>query len=379
MLYLLMDMALTLITIIAFGALLRMLARFEFYWIVAPANTFAVVVTDEKDAADADPDEKNAEGIKKDDIGGGSVITVLHAIDGRVIAKKKQDSDEEDPDSMNWKFEEGEEQRDVLFELLGIQRKGLYWKLRKNRIHRLRYKPNDSRDEKIVVKFIHFTGDERIIVDGVETTGNLRLRFEFNFIYERRYPIRSVLRISDSYAYLTSMTQESVIRIAGTKKPEDYMGGENSAKAKEELVGFLLNELRKPVLDELGIYIHKIALHVVSADANTVKYLEMEEKARREAKAAIIEAEGAKQVKMLSNEAEADYVERVIKEMANTPGADRIRAAIAYENNETVTTLNVGGNGLGLIVDPRTPEKKTKEQVGFKPKETEVPTTTEPK
>lgn len=382
MLYLLVGFPVFLFVVyVVVGVVVRLCAIAQFYWYFIPENTFAAVVS--KD----DPPTGNMVA------NGGGIITLGHNIPGYVLVA---DGD----DRSNWSFVPGVEKRGLLFRLYGVHKKGLFTEIRTNLIKSTRYgrpelKPEDADSTKgtkavgkadfIVysedqwTQFVYFSGQQAVEVRSAETLGTFGLDVKYNIILERIYPVRSLTRVADAQGTLTEMTQERTIMETGSRPPEDYLSGPPDAKM--QLVKSVENVTTKTE-EQLGLRVASVTLFSVDPDANERglrELLELSSRTRREkqvqleialkdqeiksaqatgdAQAIVIRAEAEKTAKMLGNDAQADFVERVVKPTGNTPGGPEVAWARAYENNGTVTVFAPGG-GVNPILSPDFTKKK---------------------
>lgn len=341
------------------GLLIRALARREFRWIFTPANTFTPIASDEDGSGD---------GMK----GGGHIVTALHGITGCTLVK-------ESPDPMYWEVVEDRPDPDhekLLFKLYGIQSMGsFFWHPRVNVDKRLRFghkkdegKPEDvSKD--ILTKNVFYTGEMTVIIEEADTADKLGVNFEIDFAFKRRFPIRSVLRLADSSAFVTSLVEKAVNNRTVELPAEAYVGGEETETAKgtrenrEKLIEDLEGdkELSKKILDIVGFDITSVSLRSVSMTPEHRRLLELKTKAEREGEAKVIEAtrqrdariklaEAKEREEMVDVNVAKSYFEDVL-----TPASENERLAelvaldrrsTAYENNTTVTTFAPGADKM---------------------------------
>jgi len=337
-------------------AVIRLLASFGVAWGFFPANTFGIVTT--KANKSTDPDAVS-----------GGVVDILHNIPGRYLDRSNRDK-------MEWEYKKEEEDRvesrGLLYHVIGVEYLGgvpFTRFLRTNKIHQIRPKKNEKdgdgtdyvpKSVDFETKFVYFSGNQTVLVTGAETAAIFGLDLNFNLVYERIQPLKSVLRVADIYAVLTLMVREAVIRITSTRDPEEFTSGDDAKDLQKALVTAVesINGIAK---EELGIQITKATLESISVDEKTKGILELKEKTKRENEALVLTAEAKAKAQIAKNEADAHRVREVILPQANTPGAAAIRLAEAYENNDTVTVFAPGGN-LSQII-PSVDGKKAK--VGF--------------
>ncbi len=327
----------------------RALARIPFRWTFNPANTFAIVVTE---------DNKDSEGTK----GSGNIVDLLHAIPGRVLDRRSSNH-------MNWCLKKGIEpdHQNFLYRKLGVQDMGsVFYTLRTNVDKRLRYarkepKAGEHTEELHTVtktsdtRHVFFTGEMTVKIIESDTKDRIGLDFEIDFIFERKFPVRSILRVADAPAFLTSLVENIVNNKTTTKPVTAYYGGKYTEKHRKELALEIdENEaLKKKVLDEIGLDITAVSIRNVTVDAKykdlLAKKLQAEKDAEAEtikvdaaAKNKITTADAEMQAKMKINTADEDRVRRVIKPLAENDRTVAVRVAEAYEHNETVTTFAPG-------------------------------------
>lgn len=347
----------TLIIFVGSGFLIQAISRIPFYWVSVPANTFALIVTTDNRTGEASE-------------GGGTVVDVLHAIPGVRLVK-----DSHNP--MDWHFEEGEEVRGFLFRWLGVQTMGLYRTVRTNLDKRLRFtrgvdeenytvKPKDK-----LAPFVFYSGELNVRVENADTKGSFELDFDFNTIFKRKFPVRSVLMVADASAYTTSVVEEVVNSTTGDHPPEDYLGGTGSKdepavktteQNKKELTQ-KVKDISEDLLEDLGMELIEVNIRSVDMSREHRLFVELKTKTERQAEAAMIEernaadrlrvrAQAEKDARILSNDAEADHIERVIIPLAENHLRVEVRKAESYENNKTVTVFAPGGN-VAPVVQPQ--------------------------
>lgn len=333
--------------------IIRALARIPFYWLFTPANTFALVVTEE---------DKSGDGMS----GGGNVVNVFHAVPGKILERNG-------PDQMKWEFVDGEGSEDpdhgFLFRSLGVQSMGsIFYTTRVNLDRRLRFAREDKMGDKekaevraVTKEELHaitkvnktrnvfFTGELTVVIKEADTSDKLGLNFEIDFIFARRFPVRSVLRLADSAAFLTSMVERIVNNTTVSKPAEDYVGGTDAQANRQELIRLIESdhEFREKILDEIGLEITAVSLRDVSMLETQRKLLQKKVEAEKEAEAKVIAAGGERDAQVARNTGDADRVTRVIIPAARDERTVAVRVAEAYENNETVTTFAPGaGNTM---------------------------------
>ncbi len=338
---------LTGLTLLGLGALIRFLGSIAKIWGIIPAQTFALVTTWAN---------RNTDFTKDGGTVGGTVENLLHGIPGKVLVR--------DPDPMKWRFEDGEEERSLLFGLLGVQWVGLFRALRLNKISIIRYgKEGGGVDEKEEIeaedheflrtsasRFIFYSSSSFVRVKNAETAGVYALDWEFIVITERIFPLRSVLRVPDPFANLSAMVSRAVIRKTSLLEPEDFLSTTESAKNKRAVIKAIMS-ISKDAERELGLKITEVTLRSVSPEDKYCESLELEAKTRRENEAAVAIAEKDKAVGLLKNSIEADQVERVVMRIANNPGAIQVRALEAYRDNKTVKVYAPGGKLSQILPD----------------------------
>jgi len=353
------SLLITLGIFIGLPFLIRELARIPFRWIFVPANTFVLIVTEDEGA---DTNQS-----------GGNVVDVLHSIPGRKLVKRDDSgklSGELEP--MDWRFEKCESDpthKNFLFERLGIQDMGsIFYKPRTNSVKLLRYARKIEEDDYQTIakggetRFVFHSGHMTVSIRESDTKDKLGLDMEIDLIFERESPVRSILRLPDANAFLSSMIEEIVNNRTGSDNAEAYIGGTDSAKKKRELAKAIEKSkvFKITVFEQIGLVITSVNLRSVSMGEKHRKLLELEVEAEKNASAALIRAtneaeqeikraEGRKVAKILTNDADADHITRVILPTAVDELTVRVREAEAYENNQVVTTSVRGGN-TGLLI-----------------------------
>lgn len=344
---LLIAITLTLGTLFLAGIILRAIGAQENPTLLAfvPAQMHSLVVTkSEKNFANA-----NDSSTQKD---GGNLVNVIHSIPGKVLNKSSKEP-------MDWVYEdespEKKEFRGLLFQLLGLQWVGVFRYLRLNDVRTFRYglKGTDKQEENEAkyhvmakrekTRNVFFSGQHDVFITEIETTGILSIDLLLNILYEEKYPVRVRLRTADPYAVLTMMATNLVISHLGGKDPREFIN--NKDREQDELIE-KIESLSSLVEMELGIKIKKVSIADICFNAETRKLLELQERTRLENLANIAKATNAKEVQILTNDADADRVERVIKPAAENNRTVAVRVAEAYERNLVVTTFAPGANTM---------------------------------
>ncbi len=338
--------------------LIRALARIPFRWTFNPANTFAIVVT-----------EKNT---VNNSVTGGNIKNVLHAIPGKQLVKPGKNE-------MEWRFENGEDptHQNFLFQKLGVQDMGsVFYKLRTNVDKRERYaRDTDKPDtglqtiaKKMETEHVYFSGEMQLTIKGVDTADRVALTMKVNLVFERTYPVRSVLRLADTPAFLESEVEEIVNNETSIRPVTAYYGGQvpnpadpagnHDPTTKENRVALAKaidddDDFKKQVLNDLGLTITAVTLHDVDAEQKYKDLLAKRFEALKEAEATTIRVEAAadntvktaeaeNKAQMLLNAADADRVARVFRPMARNNRTVAIAYADAYRNNQTVRVYAPG-------------------------------------
>lgn len=336
MLEIILILAIAALLFVAPAVLIRWLARNEIFWIFTPANTFAIIVTHE---------DATGDGMS----GAGNVVGALHGVDGKRLVK-------DDSDHLNWYFRLDEEDPDhqkFLFRTLGVQSMGnIFWKPRLNIDRRLRFAREEDKPKEELhtvtkvrpTKNVFYTGELSVVIKEADTLDKIGINFEIDFIFARKFPIRSVLRIADASAFLTSLVENIVNNMTSTREAEHYIGGPDVADNRRELVEEIeANDVFKTTIErELGLEITKVSLRDVTMEPKHRALLELRVTAEKKKEAEIIDADKEKQKQILKNDADADRIERVIKPAAQDDRTVAVRNAEAYENNKTVTTYAPG-------------------------------------
>ncbi len=372
------------ITLVVLWAIVGIVVRNASWWFFIPGGMYAILVSKENVSTDIDK-------------GGGGIVDVEHEVPGKVLNKKSHNF-------YDWKFEDGKENRGLLHFLYGVHWKGPFRDLRLNIDKSFRFgleskksddtgelEEKDGKEKRkskqkvadqegyhvfpqvIQSEYVFFSGQQAVEVNAAETKGAFALDIKYNIIWERIYPVRAILRVADSNATLSEMSEAKTIALTGTHDPDYYLSGTKEAKA--ELVKEV-KDISTAAEEQLGLCITSVTLFSIDPDKKEVglrallelaKKTELEQAARLKVataskQAAITEAEGiAESIRLLAeanktrgtleNDVSADRVQRVTLAIAREPGAAAIRAAEAYENNKTVTTFAPGNSGgLGIII-----------------------------
>ncbi|MEK7227449.1 MAG: SPFH domain-containing protein [Patescibacteria group bacterium] len=333
----LITILLAVLFFVAPAVIVRELAKRDKLWIFTPANTFALIVTHEDESGD---------GMK----GSGTVVDVLHGVSGQTLVK------DNDPDPMNWHFEKiGEDPRHsaFLFRTLGIQSMGNpFWKPRVNVDRHLRFAQEGQKEELRTVakayqtRNVFYTGDLTVKVKEADTFDLIGLNFEIDFVFARKFPVRSVLKLADASAFLTSLVENIVNNMTTSQTAEAYIGGPHAEANRKTMAERIENDvvLREVIEREIGFDIEKVSIRDVTMDPKYRALLELKVTAEKTKEAQLIDAEREKQKQILKNDADADRIARVIKPAAASPEMALVRWADAYENNKTMTTFAPGAS-----------------------------------
>jgi len=336
----------------------RTLASFRFLFAIPKANMFALVTTFKN------TDTKLTEGN-----GAGTVVNVIHGIPGKRINKSNHDP-------MQWLFEDGVEKRGLLYSLFGVVWIGPFRYLLKSKVRTFRLGREDKGTEyldspkDITSEFLFYSGEQLVTILDAETAGSFDLDFRINTIWEAKYPVRVVLKVADSIAFLSSAVKDKVNLFTGTHQPEEFLGdryNENGtstdSKTNSEAVK---NELIKRVTDtceqtekEVGLSITAARLVSIDPDQAQFKFFILQGTTRRENDARLAIAENTLAIKRKQNDGDADFIERVLKPQSELPNAVGLALADAYKKNQTVTVFAPGGGLLNVVGN---------ESLGQKPK-----------
>jgi hypothetical protein len=284
------------------------LAKKEILWCFVHANTFVLVVSGE-----SNPDEVGQS---------GGVVDVLHEVPGKRLDKSS-------PNKLEWKFVDGEEEHGLLHFILGVHWIGPFRSLRNNGV----------KDSKEVRKYVYYSREQDVVVEGVKTTGAYNLNFPFNTLYLVVFPVRAILGVANPNSVLNSMVGEVVANIAGAHEPEYFIQGD--ASHKKEVVQ-AIKSIDSDILDKIGISLHSINLLPITLDAVSQKLFELAETTRRENVAKLQIAETDKQVGILANDVKEDHVNRVLIPTGKAEGGPAVRIAEAIEKTN-LGTLALGG------------------------------------
>ncbi len=263
--------------------LMRQLGRKSWRFASIAGNTFGIVVTDQDSSSQGD-------------VGVGSIVGVLHAIPGKTLLR-------DGPDVMNWKFietgEEDPEHQNFLYKRLGLQDMGWWtYTLRLNTQRLLRFAWDEERNKEEPQttpkvkdrRNVFYTGDMTVVVKQADTADKLGLDMEIDLTFEREYPVRSVVRLADSAAFLTSLVKGFVNKYTTSQPAEYYFGGQDVGTHRGTLAKDLEteSELHAAISKELGLKICKVSLRDVSMKPEHVALLEKEVNARKTAAAELL-------------------------------------------------------------------------------------------
>jgi hypothetical protein len=337
------------------GLTIRALARIPLYWTFVPAHTFVIVVTEE---------DNSGSGMK----GSGNAVDVLHSIAGHYIDKSASDL-------MDWEVKKGvdPEHDTFLFRRFGVQSMGsVYHTLRYNTDKRLRYAREgpvgpDGKPQVVVSEHLHtvtkayhthavyYQGELTVSIKEADTSDKLGVNFEIDFTFERQFPYRSVLRLADSAAFVTSLVEQIVNNHTVTLKAEAYIGGKGTKANREKLVKAIMNNsrLKKRILTETGINVREVSLRLVTMTEGHRKLIEQKTVAEQNMKAAIIDSKKELAVENNRTAWKKKRVEEVEKpQTANARSLEEVRWNGVKESHLTVY---VEGGGKVVPTIPITP------------------------
>ncbi len=331
---------------------IRALARIPFRWTFNIANTYAIIVSEKNDV--------------DNNVRGGKIVNVLHAIPGKRLVKPDPNNE------MGWYFEDGEDpvHQNYLYQKHGIQDMGsIFYKLRTNVDKRERAVRDPDKPEEAITTItkkretdhVFHTGEMQVSVKGADTADRIPLNFKLNFVFERKYPVLSVLRLADAPAFLTTQVEEIINRETSGRPIDDYYGGPNAKENRKALTDLIDAHLTPGGTDEekkfsdliereLGLIITTVAIRDVdveeqykaalTAAGEAKKQMEAEkERVRQENENTLSRAEADKTARLRRNDADADRVERVIKPIAGDDRLVAVRFAEALENNDHLTSI----------------------------------------
>lgn len=342
------SLVIVVLTLLSLGYGIRKMATRDnpLIWIAAPANRFALIVTNDK---------KGAEGA---DDSGGNITNVLHSVPGKWL-------DKGDPNPMKWEFKDFDTDHEIdpdhtgfLYWALGVQGMGVFRTPKLIFEKRMRYTRKEGEVETHAVAkdkrrhFFHYSGEQTVSITDSDTKDGLGINVELELIFERVLPVKAMIRLADAASFLDSKIEEMVNLITAKHNAKDYFRGDSVAKNKEEVareVEEKFGAFKDQLLEELGIQIKAVNLRSVGMKPEHRTLIELETKAELEGEAKVTEAKRDKEAKILGSEAEAFHVENVTKPAATSELTVRVREAEAYEKNKTVTTF-VRGNGAGILV-----------------------------
>lgn len=344
--------------------LIRALARRSIRWTFVTANRFALITTEE------------SRGATPEKVVGGNVVDVLHSVTGQTLVR---DGD----DLMNWHFEPGmdPDHDNYFFRKLGVQDMGnIFYKKMTVMDKRNRYALDQggagmsTQLKKHEQTDVFFTGEVEVPIEEADTADGIGIDIKANFIFERKFPYRSVMRVAEEATFLATMVEEIVNNETSSKPVRAYYGGDNTKANREELARIIETNLkantaagaeaRKKIEDQLGLVITEVAIHDVDLKPANKALLAKKVTATMEAEASGIAVEQeAKNIVTLATanaeaknkntEADKKRNEEVLFPLAEKPGAAALfetdRKAAAYENNKHVTTWVNGGQPVVAV------------------------------
>lgn len=342
---------------------IRALARRKkpFYWTFDPENTFAIVVTQEEESGTGTSVSTSTGGSERVS---GNIVDLLHGISGSRLEKHGTS------DPMQWEIIEDEDdpRHNWMYRILGVQSmRSIYRTLRLNKDVRMRFSRDDDKPTEALhtvtkdrlVKHVHYTGEFTVVVDEADTADGLGVNFEIDFGFRRKFPIRTVLKLADSAAFLTSLVEETVNMATVSLPASGFIGGMSAAAVtpttranREALVNDIKTnpEFMNKILDVIGFEIISVSLRKVSMTPAQRALLQRQVDADTAAKAKIREAEGDRDAQNLRTEADKKRLDDVLIPAAETAGRVAIfqadRAATAIER----TKLHTYAQGMPTVI-----------------------------
>jgi hypothetical protein len=323
--------------------------------VVQPLNTTAIVIgSPNTDIVDKD---ENPVRVNND---GGKFIDMI--VNGWVMDKRDQDP-------MHWVMLTEEEakkaglwpelEKGILFTWFNIQIIGLFRYIEINSVRKFRWgRPDNEKEYRMMPKTDHhlyppFTGQHDFLMDNVETSKVIAFIVRGNLQVREKYPYRVRKLTADAYAQLTIIVNDEIANFVRAVDPMEFFTA-SETKQKRALKGLgkrLIAHVKSPrvkkrIEDGTGIEVFDANLPELDFTPDTRTLLEAVARAEFEGSAKVMAARKAKDAKILANDAEADYIERVIMRVAENRNAVMARGFEAYEKNRTMKTLVLGGQGV---------------------------------
>lgn len=325
--------------------------------VVQPLNTTAIILTAPNTE---EVNDQTGELIRVNN-DGGNFVRIIHTAEGKVLVDTHPDPMEhylEDEEVAPTDMRKAERRRKgLLHKWFGLQIIGFFRYVKINTVRKSRWGRKDNetiysmQNKTDHPLYPDFVGSHDMDMENVETGRVLRIkRVRFNSTLEEKYPYRVRMRTADAYAQYTIMSQGWVVSEMSKMDPMKFIGvglkkGEDDLKKK--LVETMMSgEFKETIEGETGLLIRKITLAEFELDENTRDLLEGPRKAELAGKATVITARNKKKADILDNDVKADYVERVIKPAAESPGTVSVRWAEAHEKNSALNTLVNGSGGV---------------------------------
>ena len=351
--------ALLLLPTLAIRALAR--KKKPFYWTFNPANTFAIIVTEE---------DESGEGMS----GSGNIVDLLHGVSGKVLDKH------DTADHMEWELRPGDDPRHGwMYRALGVQSmRSIYRTPRLNSDVRMRFAHEEAKpaeaphtiNKNRKTKNVFYTGELTVVIKEADTADGLGINFEIDFAFERQFPVRTVLKLADSAAFLTSLVEQTVNQHTVNLSASAYIGGLGTEETPQTRANRqrLIEEIREnqdfmtEIRNVIGFKITSVSLRDTTMTEAQRRFLQLKVEAEKKAEATVITARGERDAQIARNDGDADRVERVIKEIARDPLSVSARWADAHEKNGTLTTVVYGGSNNVVVPVGGDMERKVKEK-----------------
>ncbi len=321
---------------------IRALARIPFRWAFIAAGTFGLVVTED----DGEEDGSS---------GAGNLVGILHAIPGKVLVKASHNI-------MDWELVDGPDpdHSNDQFKVWGVQDMGsIFYDLRTCVDKHLRFAQDDGKLEakpkKNKTKNVYFSGDMAVKIAEADTSDGYGFDLEMDLIFERTFPARSILRLADAPAFLSSLVESDVNQHTVGKPVTDFYSGKAATKNRARLANDIFRnpDFKEGVRDQLGLTITKVSIRVVKVSDAVKKSLTAKEDAANTAKA---EKEKVRQqaentekmgkaeaaARKAGVEVDAWQVQNVLLPLARDGNTVAVAMADALIKNKTITVWAPG-------------------------------------
>lgn len=294
--------------------------------------------------------------------GGTKILDLVPNVPGKIVVKPDRD------DELSWYLGDGERKRTFWERLYGVYWIGVFTELRANTVREVRVALIPATGVYDLVQkaysnldFVHNSREMVVEIDDAETEAQsapdgteipgYRIKARFIVKYWEKFPARARQGVADPNSFLAGLVAQAAEAKFKTKDTNHYLFGPNQL----ELTGSIKTAIKTEAEDVVGHEVTHVALLLIEvhpedrakmqAQADAIQVgrgnLAIEQQkaivaeaaliaATKEAEVAVAKAKGERRVKLLENNADANYVATVTNVAGKTEytalafAADRI-------------------------------------------------------